>query len=224
MSMDVGGSKSGPKSDINVTPLVDVMLVLLIIMMLVAPMLQKGVDVKLPEAGNTVDKPDSQDICFVPDGDYAGLVKRLRPETAAPGDIVDLDGQVLGQHQGVVHFTIGQRRGIEIGGQPEPLYVVRIEPEKRRLVVGPRRALAVAAAKVEGINWLAENQAEVEAKVRSLARPDAGYWDGARLTFATPEYGVAPGQSVVFYEGERLLGGGTIVATEAAAFAHSFAA
>jgi len=168
------------------------------------------------EAGLVVaDKPDSQDICFVPDGDYAGLVKRLRPETAAPGEIVNLDGEVLGEHQGVVHFTIGQRRGIEIGGQPEPLYVVRIEPDERRLVVGPRRALAVAAARVDGINWLAEGQARVEAKVRSLASPVAGTWDGEKLSFAAPEYGVAPGQSAVFYEGERLLGGGTIVATEA---------
>src|SRR5574338_1493805 len=83
-------------------------------------------------------KPDSQDICFVPDGDYAGLVQRLRPETIAAGEIVDLDGRVLGTHRGVVHFTIGQRRGIEIGGQKEPLYVVRIDPEERRLVIGPR--------------------------------------------------------------------------------------
>jgi tRNA-specific 2-thiouridylase len=168
------------------------------------------------EAGLVVaDKPDSQDICFVPDGDYAGLVKRLRPETAAPGEIVGLDGVVLGEHQGVVHFTVGQRRGIEIGGQAEPLYVVRIEPEQRRLVVGPRRALAIAAANVEGINWLAEDQQRVEAKVRSLARPVASFWDGEQLHFAAPEYGVAPGQSAVFYDGERLLGGGTIVATQA---------
>jgi tRNA-specific 2-thiouridylase len=170
------------------------------------------------------DKPDSQDICFVPDGDYAGLVKRLRPETAAPGEIVDMDGRVLGKHEGVVHFTIGQRRGIEIGGQPEPLYVVRIEPDERRLVVGPRRALAVGAAEVAGINWLAEDQVEVEAKVRSLARPVAGRWDGERLSFATPEYGVAPGQSAVFYDGDRLLGGGTIVFTEAAAVGEAVAA
>ena len=177
------------------------------------------------DAGLVVaDKPDSQDICFVPDGDYAGLVKRLRPETAAPGKIVDLEGRVLGEHQGVVHFTIGQRRGIEIGGQPEPLYVVRIEPEEQRLVVGPRRALAVAAARVEGINWLAEDQVEVEAKVRSLARPVAGRWDGERLSFATSEYGVAPGQSAVFYDGDRLLGGGTIVATEAASLDEAVAA
>jgi tRNA-uridine 2-sulfurtransferase len=170
------------------------------------------------------DKPDSQDICFVPDGDYAGLVKRLRPETAAPGEIVDLAGRVLGSHEGVVHFTIGQRRGIEIGGQPEPLYVVRIDPEERRLVVGPRKALAVAAARVEGINWLGEDQHTVEAKVRSLARPVAGNWDGRRLVFSTPEYGVAPGQSAVFYDGERLLGGGTIVATEAAVLEEAAAA
>ena len=177
------------------------------------------------EAGLVVaDKPDSQDICFVPDGDYAGLVKRLRPETAAPGEIVDMEGRVLGRHQGVVHFTIGQRRGIEIGGQPEPLYVVRIEPEDQRLVVGPRRALAVAAATVEGVNWLAEGQSDFEAKVRSLARPVAGRWDGDRLHFALPEYGVAPGQSAVFYEGERLLGGGTITTTQAASVKEAAAA
>src|SRR3954451_22689843 len=95
-------------------------------------------------------KPDSQDFCFVPDGDYASLVKRLRPETEAPGEIVDLDGRVLGSHRGVVHFTVGQRRGIEIGGMADPLYVVRIEPEQRRIVVGPRRALAVDALRVGG--------------------------------------------------------------------------
>ena len=178
----------------------------------------------LEEGLIVADKPDSQDICFVPDGDYASLVKKLRPETAAPGAIVHTDGRVLGQHEGVVHFTIGQRRGIDVGGQPEPLYVVRIDPEERKLVVGPRAALAVAAARVEGINWLAEDQVAVEAKVRSLARAAAGSWDGQRLTFATPEYGVAPGQSAVFYDGERLLGGGTIVATEAAAMAEAVAA
>ena len=162
------------------------------------------------------DKPDSQDICFVPDGDYASLVKKLRPETAAPGEIVDLAGRVLGGHEGVVHFTIGQRRGIDIGGQPEPLYVVRIDPQARRIVVGPRAALAVAAARVEGLTWIGVDQRRVEAKVRSLARPIAACWDCERVTFDTPEYGVAPGQSAVFYDGERLLGGGTIVATEAA--------
>jgi len=178
----------------------------------------------------TADKPDSQDICFVPDGDYASLVKKLRPETAAPGAIVHVDGRVLGRHEGVVHFTIGQRRGIEIGGQSEPLYVVRIDPEERKLVVGPRVALAVAAARVEGVNWLAEDQVAVEAKVRSLARPVEANLTrspakaGAQLTFISPEYGVAPGQSAVFYDGERLLGGGTIVETEAAALMKAEAA
>jgi tRNA-specific 2-thiouridylase len=169
-------------------------------------------------------KPDSQDICFVPDGDYASLVKKLRPETAAPGEIVALDGTVLGRHQGVVHFTIGQRRGIEVGGQAEPLYVVRIEPETQRLVVGPRRALAVASASVGSVNWLAEDQHEVQAKVRSMAPAVPARWDSGQLTFLRPEYGVAPGQSGVFYDGDRLLGGGTIVATEAAAINEAAAA
>src|SRR6478609_7391390 len=109
-------------------------------------------------------KPDSQDICFVPDGDYAGLVKRLRPETEAPGDIVDVDGKALGRHRGVVHFTVGQRRGIEVGGQREPLYVIRIEPEHARIVVGPRRFLAVAALRVTAWNWIAEDQRDVSVK------------------------------------------------------------
>ncbi|MEO7410012.1 MAG: tRNA 2-thiouridine(34) synthase MnmA [Sphingomicrobium sp.] len=161
-------------------------------------------------------KPDSQDICFVPDGDYASLVKKLRPETAAPGNIVAMDGTVLGMHQGVVHFTIGQRRGIEVGGQKQPLYVVRIEPETQRLVVGPRSALAVSSASVEGVNWLAEDQCDVATKVRSMAPAVPAHWDGQRLTFAAAEYGVAPGQSAVFFDGDRLLGGGTISATEAA--------
>src|SRR4051794_23450060 len=123
-------------------------------------------------------KPDSQDICFVPDGDYAGLVKRLRPETEAPGEIVDLEGRMLGTHRGIVHFTIGQRRGIEIGGQREPLYVVRIEPDVRRIVVGPRSALAVAAMRVADWNWLGEEQSEVCVKVRSLAPPVPATRDG----------------------------------------------
>src|SRR5947199_131682 len=114
-------------------------------------------------------KPDSQDICFVPDGDYAGLVKRLRPESGAPGEIVDLNGRVLGRHRGIVHFTVGQRRGIEVGGQKEPLYVIRMYPEQARLGVGPRSTLAVEAMRVAEWNWLGEDQREVGVKVRSLA-------------------------------------------------------
>jgi tRNA-specific 2-thiouridylase len=161
-------------------------------------------------------KPDSQDICFVPDGDYAGLVKRLRPETEAAGEIVDLDGRVLGRHRGVVHFTVGQRRGIEIGGQKEPLYVVRIEPDEARIVVGPRRALAVEAMRVAGWNWIAEGQREVSVKVRSLAPAVPAMHDGEWIRFHQPEFGVAPGQAAVLYEGTRLLGGGWIAETQAA--------
>jgi tRNA-specific 2-thiouridylase len=161
-------------------------------------------------------KPDSQDICFVPDGDYASLVKRVRPETAAPGEIVDLDGRVLGQHRGVVHFTVGQRRGIEIGGQREPLYVLRIEPGRRRIVVGPRRALAVQEMRVADWNWLGEDQRDVSVKVRSLAPAVAATRGGERIRFDAPEYGVAPGQAAVLYEGTRMLGGGWIAETVSA--------
>ncbi len=161
-------------------------------------------------------KPDSQDICFVPDGDYAGLVKRIRPETESPGEIVDVQGRVLGAHRGVVHFTVGQRRGIEIGGQSEPLYVVRIEPEARRLVVGPRRALAVEAMRVTDWNWIGEDQRSVGVKVRSLASAVPAMIDGEWLRFERPEYGVAPGQAAVAYDGARLLGGGWIAETLAA--------
>jgi len=158
-------------------------------------------------------KPDSQDICFVPDGDYAGLVKRLRPETEAPGEIVDGEGRVLGRHRGIVHFTIGQRRGIEIGGQREPLYVIRIEPEPRRVVVGPRRDLAVEAMRVADWNWLGEDQEDVAVKVRSLAPPGKARRDGEWVHFDSAEYGVAPGQAAVAYDGTRLLGGGWIAET-----------
>jgi tRNA-specific 2-thiouridylase len=161
-------------------------------------------------------KPDSQDICFVPDGNYAALVKKLRPETEAPGDIVDLDGRQLGRHRGVVHFTVGQRRGIEIGGQKEPLYVVRIDPERARIVVGPRRALAVGAMRVADWNWIAEDQRELAVKVRSLAAPVDAVRDGEWIRFCRPEYGVAPGQAAVLYAGSRLLGGGVIAETVSA--------
>jgi tRNA-uridine 2-sulfurtransferase len=161
-------------------------------------------------------KPDSQDICFVPNGDYAGLVKRLRPETEQAGEIVDIDGRVLGRHRGVVHFTVGQRRGIEVGGQKEPLYVVRIEPEQARIVVGPRRALAVEAMRVADWNWVGEDQRDVSAKVRSLAPAVAAMKDGDWVRFHQSEHGVAPGQAAVLYEGARLLGGGWIAETVAA--------
>jgi len=161
------------------------------------------------------EKPDSQDICFVPNGDYASVVKKVRPEAGQPGEIVDLEGRVLGQHRGLIHFTVGQRRGLEIGGQPEPLYVVRLEPESRRVVAGPRRALAVAGARLSGVNWLGEDQSEgLTAKVRSMARPAPVRFEEGSIRFDAPEYGVAPGQAAAIYQGSRVLGGGWIEETE----------
>ncbi|MBL8646277.1 MAG: tRNA 2-thiouridine(34) synthase MnmA [Sphingosinicella sp.] len=165
------------------------------------------------------DKPDSQDICFVPSGDYAGIVRKLRPEAGEPGEIVDMGGAVLGQHRGLIHYTVGQRRGLEIGGLADPLYVVRLEPETRRVVVGPRAALGVAAAVIGKINWLGADIGDgidVLAKVRSMAKPAPARFDGRRVTFAAPEYGVAPGQACVLYDGERVLGGGWIDGTVSA--------
>jgi tRNA-specific 2-thiouridylase len=160
------------------------------------------------------EKPDSQDICFVPNGDYAAVVKKVRPEAARPGAIVDMEGRVLGEHRGLIHFTVGQRRGLDIGGQVDPLYVVRLEPEASRVVVGPRSALAVRAARLSGLNWLGEGQRDgLTAKVRSMARPARAAFDGESLHFEAPEFGVAPGQAAVIYDGSRVLGGGWIEET-----------
>lgn len=161
-------------------------------------------------------KPDSQDICFVPDGDYAALVSKLRPEAVRAGEIVHVDdGRLLGTHRGLTHFTVGQRKGLEIGGQPEPLYVVRLEPESNRVVAGPKAALAVGAARLSGINWIGGDAGArpLEAKVRSMARPAAARLDGDWVRFDTPEYGVSPGQAAVLYAGTRVLGGGWIEET-----------
>jgi tRNA-specific 2-thiouridylase len=167
------------------------------------------------------DKADSQDICFVPDGDYSAVVRKVRPEAAVPGEIVDLEGRVLGRHVGLIHYTVGQRRGLEIGGQPEPLYVIRLEPERQRVVVGPKRALAVRAATLSEVNWLGGEAAEeLSVKVRSLARPVPARFnrteEGGTVRFEAPEYGVAPGQAAVLYAGDRVLGGGWIEDTVAA--------
>ena len=164
-------------------------------------------------------KPDSQDICFVPDGDYAKIVKKLRPEGGRAGDIVHAQsGDVLGHHQGVIHYTVGQRRGLEIGGQPEPLYVVGIDADKAQVLVGPRPMLAVSAARLIETNRIGPlPHAGLTAKVRSLAKPvpvtlEGPLGGGAATTirFAQPEYGVAPGQAAVIYAGERVVGGGWI--------------
>ncbi|MDE8651620.1 tRNA 2-thiouridine(34) synthase MnmA [Novosphingobium album (ex Liu et al. 2023)] len=170
-------------------------------------------------------KPDSQDICFVPDGDYAKVVRQVRPEGEAPGEIVHAEtGAVLGAHRGVIHYTVGQRRGLEIGGQPEPLYVTGIDAAARRVLAGPRRLLAVGAARIVETNRIGPlSDAPLAAKVRSLARPvpvslAGSLGDGAAATicFAEPEYGVAPGQAAVLYAGDRVVGGGWIAATEPA--------
>jgi tRNA-specific 2-thiouridylase len=169
-------------------------------------------------------KPDSQDICFVPDGSYARVVEKLRPGAADPGEIVDLEGRVLGRHEGVIHYTIGQRRGLGIGGTEAPLYVVRLEPAARRVVVGPRAALARDRVRLAELNWLGgtlpgpEGRA-VQVKLRSAQAPAAArvYSDGAsgaELILDQPQYGIAPGQAGVLYDGSRVLGGGWIAAAE----------
>ncbi|MGW8201337.1 tRNA 2-thiouridine(34) synthase MnmA [Sphingomonas bisphenolicum] len=162
-------------------------------------------------------KPDSQDICFVPDGDYAKIVRKLRPDADEGGDIVHIDGRVLGRHKGMIHFTVGQRKGLDIGGQPDPLYVVRLDAAGKRVIVGPRAALAVSGAALSDINWLGGDfTGPLTAKVRSMAKPVPARLEGDRLLFDAPEYGVAPGQAAVLYAGERILGGGWIASTQAA--------
>ncbi|MBT3397234.1 MAG: tRNA 2-thiouridine(34) synthase MnmA, partial [Alphaproteobacteria bacterium] len=163
-------------------------------------------------------KPDSQDICFVPDGDYARTIERLMPEAAVPGDIVHVDGRVLGQHQGIIHYTVGQRRGLGLGGG-DPLYVVRLEPKTNRVIVGDNDALAVTKFRVRDMNWLTAKAPTApirgEVKVRSTRPPVSGTLTatadgGAMVELDQPEYGVAPGQACVVYRGTRVLGGGWI--------------
>ena len=169
------------------------------------------------------DKPDSQDICFVPNGDYASVIEKLRPGAAEPGEIVDTAGRVLGRHAGVIHYTIGQRRGLGIGGLSEPLYVVKLDVDARRVIVGPKHMLATRTVPVRGINWLGDapfdsrDEWPVSVRVRStrpareaVIRPLGP--DAAQVELLTPEEGVSPGQACVFYEtgGSRVLGGGWI--------------
>ncbi|WP_435200024.1 tRNA 2-thiouridine(34) synthase MnmA [Qipengyuania sp. 902] len=167
-------------------------------------------------------KPDSQDICFVPDGDYAKIVKKMRPEGVRPGKIVHATtGEELGEHRGVIHYTVGQRRGLQIGGQPEPLYVIRIDAESAEVRVGPKRLLAVTEVRIGETNRIGPlPDKPLTAKVRSLAKPVPVELDGplskgrsANLRFTQPEYGVAPGQAAVIYADDRVVGGGWIEAT-----------
>ncbi len=170
-------------------------------------------------------KPDSQDICFVPDGDYAKVVRSVRPEAGAPGEIVHAEtGAVLGEHRGIIHYTVGQRRGLEIGGLAEPLFVTGIDAAKAIVLVGPRRLLAVRSAQISQTNRIGPlPSGPLAAKVRSMAQPvpvilrdELG--DGATCTleFIEPAYGVAPGQAAVLYAGERVVGGGWIETTQPA--------
>lgn len=169
------------------------------------------------------DKPDSQDICFVPQGGYASVIEKLRPDAVGPGDIVHLDGRVLARHQGIIHYTVGQRRGLGVGGG-EPLFVVRLDAGRRQVIVGPREALLSRHVRVRQLNWLGDSPPSIEGqevavKVRSTrpAVPGALFPDGAggaNITLHQPEEAVAPGQACVIYEaGEssRVLGGGWIM-------------
>jgi len=169
------------------------------------------------------DKPDSQDICFVPNGDYASVIEKLRPGAADPGEIIHADGRVLGTHSGVIHYTVGQRRGLGIGGLSEPLYVVKLDVEDRRVVVGPKEMLSTRIVPVREINWLGDEpftsrrEWNLSVKVRStrppreaIVRPVSG--TEAEVELFVPEEGVSPGQACVFYapEGSRVFGGGWI--------------
>ncbi|MCB4379835.1 tRNA 2-thiouridine(34) synthase MnmA [uncultured Tateyamaria sp.] len=169
------------------------------------------------------DKPDSQDICFVPNGDYASVIRKLRPEAAAPGDIVDHTGRVLGSHDGVINYTIGQRRGLGIGGLADPLFVVKLDAENRQVVVGPKEMLATRTIPVREVNWLGDTRFDskdewhVAVKVRSTRPPTDAIIRPISATEATVELaaaeaGVSPGQACVFYDRDssRIFGGGWI--------------
>ncbi|WP_278070960.1 tRNA 2-thiouridine(34) synthase MnmA [Brevundimonas sanguinis] len=175
-------------------------------------------------------KPDSQDICFVPTGDYRTLIDRLRPQGREAGDIVHMDGRVLGRHSGITDYTIGQRRGLNVA-VGEPLFVVKLDPDNRRVIVGPREALLTARLTLEETNWLgdqatieeaARDGAPVLARVRSTRQPSPARLafadDAVQVVFDQGEEGVAPGQACVLYDpadDERVLGGGFIASTTA---------
>ena len=174
------------------------------------------------------DKQDSQDICFVPNGRYADVIERLRPGAARPGEIVDLEGRVLGRHDGIIHFTVGQRRGLGVA-TGSPLYVVRLDAASRRVVVGPREALRTSRIRLRDVNWLGDRtideavsaHREIYVKVRSTRAPQAAWLhrsaDGFEVGLIAGEDGVSPGQACVFYEAAegqaRVLGGGVIAGT-----------
>ncbi|MBN66250.1 MAG: tRNA 2-thiouridine(34) synthase MnmA [Rickettsiales bacterium] len=162
------------------------------------------------------DKPDSQDICFVPEGNYAKVIEKIRPDAMQPGDIMHIDGRVLAQHKGIINYTVGQRRGLGFG-IGEPLYVLKLDAEKKRVIVGPREALGHTQFSIRELNWLdGERTAyeDVQVKVRSSQNPlpaDVSIsGDGADITLLQVYEGIAPGQACVVYDGDRVLGGGWI--------------
>ena len=173
------------------------------------------------------DKPDSQDICFVPNGDYATVIERLRPDCSLPGEIVDMDGNILGQHQGVLHYTVGQRRGLGVA-IGEPLYVVRIDADTRQVIVGPKEALEKRTIMLDEVNWLGgetlSDPIDVKVKIRSTGLPVRAnlkllQGQRAEVSLDIPEEGVSPGQACVFYGAEegpaaRVLGGGWIISAQ----------
>ena len=172
---------------------------------------------------SVADKPDSQDICFVPNGNYASVIEKLRPGAADPGEIVDLEGRVRGQHKGVIHYTIGQRRGLGIGGMAEPLYVVKLDPETKRVIVGPKEALETRLVPLREINWLGDaplmsrKEWSVDVRVRSTRPPAPAILrplseTTAEVELLTPEEGISAGQACVFYDQDssRIFGGGWI--------------
>ena len=169
------------------------------------------------------DKPDSQDICFVPDGNYASVIEKLRPGAAEPGEIVHVDGHILGSHKGVIHYTIGQRRGLGIGGLDEPLYVVKLDVDARQVIVGPKDMLATRTVPVREINWLGDapftsrSEWPLSVKVRSTRPPTEAVIrplseTTAEVDLTVAEEGVSPGQACVFYgnDSSRIFGGGWI--------------
>jgi tRNA-specific 2-thiouridylase len=169
------------------------------------------------------DKPDSQDICFVQDGRYGALVKKLKPEAARPGDIVDEAGHVLGRHDGVIHFTVGQRKRLGLSGNDEPLFVLALDAERARVIVGPRSSLRTQNITLREVNWLADpaEAQDCAVKVRSMrspvpARVAVGEGGTVTVTLAEAEEAIAPGQACVFYKGDRVLGGGWIARPQAA--------
>jgi tRNA-specific 2-thiouridylase len=168
------------------------------------------------------DKPDSQDICFVPNGSYAAVIEKLRPEAANPGQIINQSGEVLGEHKGIINYTVGQRRGLGIGGG-DPLYVIKLDADNRQVIVGPKESLATRTILIKEINWLGEDnfldskERSLSVRVRSTRSPKEAIIRPISETTASVELimaeeGIAPGQACVFYDNDstRIFGGGWI--------------